>query len=259
MGLGLLLSAATFLATQRESALGARAEIETNRAAELARSGLNVALADLGRQDDTLTRSRRDGTPMRLEMAEGVVVYRIFDEKGKIDINAAPIELLRPMLNAVGQEAGFDAFDAANLADALIANRTRDEATEPKSLYDLLAEAGLTPEMARIAMRYLTAHNFTNKVNPLTAPRTVLSVIPGLGEGDVDEIIARRESGRSMPKTGSATVWLGGEEGPAFTIEAEARLNSGATAKMTALVGGRGLTFRAGRTRFDVLSAHIQR
>jgi general secretion pathway protein K len=259
MGLGLLLAASTFLTTQRDTALTARAEIETSRAVELVKSGINVAMADLGRFGQNITQSRRDGTPTTIQMAEGAVEYRIYDENGKIDVNAAPVELLRPALEAVGNQSGFDAFDASNLTDAIIANRSALEASNGKSLFDLLSSAGLPPATVQIAMRYLTAHNFTPKINPATASRTVLSVIPGLGVGDVEDIIVRRESGRPMPRTGSASVWLSETEGPIFTIEAVSRLHSGAVARMSVVVGGRGLTFRGGRTRFDVLSAHIQR
>ena len=81
-GLALVLGAAAFMSTARQDALQVRIEVETARAGELARSGLNVALADLGRVADDQLTSRRDGTPVRLQMAEGVVTYRIQDESG---------------------------------------------------------------------------------------------------------------------------------------------------------------------------------
>jgi len=255
IGLGLLLAASTFLTDQRQEAMSARAEIEASRAVELARSGLNIALADLGRLEQQGPKTRRDGTPQTISMAEGTVTYRIFDEAGKIDVNQAPIELIRPAMMGVGSVAGFDAFDASNIAEAIIANRGGG----PETLFDTLTTAGLSNSAAQIALRTFSAHNFSNTVNPETAPRTVLNVIPGLGPSDVEEIIQRRETGQGLPRLGTASVWLVAAEGPAYTVEAEAKLATGATATMTALVANQGLTFRGGRAAFKTLSVRIER
>ncbi len=255
VGLGLLMAASAFLTSQRQEAFGARAEIEASRAVELARAGLNVAMADLGRIEQQGPKTPRDGTPMTLEMAEGTVTYRIFDEAGKIDVNEAPVELLRPAFEGIGDQAGFDAFAASNIAEAIIANR----GTGSGDLYETLVRSGLTPRGAQIALRTFTAHNFKREVNPETAPRNVLAVIPGLGPGDVETILDRRGTGQPLPRLGTASVWLIASEGPAFTIEAEAQLRTGATARMTALVASEGLAFRSGRTSYEALSIRIER
>ncbi len=255
VGLGLLMAASAFLTSQRQEAFGARAEIEASRAVELARAGLNIAMADLGRIPEQGPKTRRDGTPTTIEMAEGIVTYRIFDEAGKIDVNHAPVELLRPAFEGIGSAAGFDAFDASNIADAIIANRGNGSG----DLYETLVMAGLTPRGAQIALRTFTAHNFKREVNPDTAPRNVLAVIPGLGPGDVETILERRVTGQPLPRLGTASVWLIASEGPAFTIEAEARLRTGATATMSALVASEGLAFRSGRTAYETLAVRIER
>ncbi|MEL6170140.1 MAG: hypothetical protein AAFR35_15745 [Pseudomonadota bacterium] len=255
MGLGLFLSASAFLVTQRQSALGARAEVEAARAVDLARSGLNVAMADLGRLTETGPKSPRDGRPTTIAMAEGQVTYRIFDEAGKIDINEAPVELIRPAMQAVGQRAGFDAFDASNIAEAIVANRGQQERT----LYQILSDAGLGPRAAEIAMESFTAYNFSRQVNPRTAPVNVLAVIPGLGPGDVEDIISRRRLGQPMPRLGTASIWLAELEGPSFTIVSDATMAGGARARMVALVATEGLSFRGGLTRYEILNVRIER
>ena len=258
MGLGLLLGASAFLSGARQEALGARAEIEATRALELARSGLNMALADLGRIGDGMPVGPRDGTPVELTMAEGKVRYAIRDENGKIDVGNAPVELLRPVLTIVGEEAGFDAFDASNIADALISRR-RSEGGRAASLPDILSDVGLSPEAADVARQYLTTFNFTAQVNPRTAPPAVLAAIPGLGPGDIEDIVVRRQTGRPMPRMGSASVWLVERQGPVYTIDAEATLAGGARAVMSVRVVRRGLSFRGGRMIFDVLETRIVR
>lgn len=258
IGLALLLSVAAFLASSRTEALAVRAEVNATRAVELARSGLNVALADLGRINPDLPVTPRDGTEVTLVMAEGTVTYSIQDEAGKIDVLVAPPELLTPALISIGETAGIDAFDAATITQALQGFlRTPEGGTA--SVYDALTAAGLPRASALTASRYLTTLNFTAQVNPATAPRTVLQAIPGLGPSDVEDILSRRANGQGMPRLGSAAAWLVEVASPVYTIEAEARLGTGGQARLVALVAQRGLSFRGGLMRFDILSVRIVR
>jgi hypothetical protein len=112
---------------------------------------------------------------------------------------------------------------------------------------------------ALVASRYLTTLNFTAQVNPVTAPRIVLAGIPGLGPSDVEDILTRRATGQGMPRLGSAAAWLSESAGPVYTIEAEARLTTGGQARLVAQVAQRGLSFRAGQMRYDILSVRILR
>ena len=258
IGLGLLLAVAAFLAMARQDALAVRAEVNAARASELARSGLNLALADLGRVGSDQIKARRDGTPVTVVMAEGRVTYRIFDEAGKVDILQAPNIMVAPMLVQIGEAEGLDSFDAVNIADAVAALVAEPDGNI-RSVYSALTSAGLDGQTALSASRYLTTLNLTAQVNPLTAPGAVLNAIPGLGPSDVEDIIARRNSNRPLPVLGSAAVWLIAREGPAYTIEAEAELATGGRALMRAQVAQRGLTFRGGLMRFDVLSFDVVR
>lgn len=258
IGLALLLSVAAFLASSRTEALAVRAEVNATRAVELARSGLNVALADLGRSDPNQPVSPRDGTEVTLQMAEGTVTYSIQDEAGKIDVLVAPPELVTPALVKIGESAGIDAFDAASISQALQAFlRTPEGGTA--SVYDALTAAGLPRSSALVASRYLTTLNFNAQVNPLTAPRIVLEAIPGMGISDVEEILSRRSTGQPMPRLGSAALWLLELPSPVYTIEAEAALTTGGRARLVAQVAQRGQAFRGGMMRYDILSVRIVR
>ena len=70
-GLALLLGVSAFMSGARQEALQVRIEVSEARAQALARSGLNIALADLGRVAPDQLRARRDGTPVNVAMAEG--------------------------------------------------------------------------------------------------------------------------------------------------------------------------------------------
>ena len=252
-GLALLLGVSAFMSGARQEALQVRIEVSEARAQALARSGLNIALADLGRVAPDQLRARRDGTPVNVAMAEGRVTYRIMDEAGKVDINFTPPQVLGPVLQSIGSATGVDAFDAVNVAQALEARAMRGT-ERPRSVGDALIAAGLPRQTARTADRYLTTFNFTRQVNPRTAPPVILAAIPGLGPGDVAEILKRRETGDQMPRLGSASAWLAERPGPVYTIEAEATLATGGTARLVALVAARGLAFRGGLMRYDILS-----
>lgn len=259
IGLALLLAVAAFLASARTEALAVRAEVNATRAVELARTGLNVALADLGRIEPGQPITPRDGTEVTLTLAEGTVTYSIQDEAGKIDVLVAPPELLTPALASIGESAGVDAFDAANISQALQAFLRSPEGGGAASVYDALTAAGLPRASALIASRYLTTLNFTAQVNPATAPRIVLAAIPGLGPSDVEDILLRRSTGQGMPRLGSAAAWLVESAGPVYTIEAEANLTTGGQARLLAQVAQRGLAFRGGFMRYDILSVRIVR
>lgn len=252
MGLALLLGAAAFMSNARQEALQARTEVETTRALALARSGLNVALADLGRVEPSQLTTRRDGSPVVLTMAEGEVTYRIHDEGGKVDVNHAPSEVLAPVLASISAEEGIDRFDAVNVAQALEARNIGGNRV--RSVGDALRAAGLSRETARTAERYLTTFNFTSKVNPRTAAPATLAAIPGLGASGAAEIVARREAGETMPRLGSAAAWLAERASMVFTIEADAKLATGGTTRLVAQVASRGLSFRGGLMRYEVLS-----
>jgi len=258
IGLGLLLAVSAYMATVREEALSVRAEVAAVRAHALARSGLNLALADLGRINRDQQITPRDGTPATVQMSEGVVTYRIFDEAGKIDVLRARQSVIAPALVAIGEAEALDSFDAVNIAQT-IETLVREQDGSIRSVYSALTNAGLSGETALAASRYLTTLNFTQAVNPLTAPRAVLAAIPGLGASDVEDIILRRETGRPMPILGAAALYLAEGSGPVFTIEAEATLGTGGSALLRAQVAQQGLSFRGGLMRYEVLSVTVVR
>lgn len=260
MSLGLLLAASSYLATQRQTALSTRAEVETSRAVELARSALNVALADLGRVGDDVPRSPRDGTPIAISMAEGQAIYRIWDEGGKLDVNHAPVQMIGPALQSLGDGQGIDAFDAVTIAQVIVSQRQDANALgDFPSIAIMLSQLGFPQEASLQARRMLTTYSGTAQINPRTASADLLRAVPGVGPSDVSRIIDSRSAGQPLPQLGTAGIWLGGTEGPVYTIEAEGILASGVRVEIVATVAERGISFRRGRTRFDVLGLEILR
>ena len=261
LGVALLTGMAAFLSSARQEAMTARAEIAALRADALARSGLNLALARLAdalgpTEDGAPDPGRampRDGRPVVLEMAEGRVAIRVEDEAGKVDLRHAPPQLLGPVLASLGRSTGIDAFAATNLAQGFGEVNPMGDG-RPMDLALLLRGAGLDARATALAGRHLTLLNGTPKVDPRTASRVVLAAVPGLGPSDVETIVARREGGDALPQLGSANVWLAQRQGPIYTIRVRAELATGGVGRIDAVVGARGLSFREGATRFDVLT-----
>lgn len=249
MGLGLLLAVAGFVGQARLGALSIRAEVETLRAQELARSGLNLALAELTRTVGGENTGARRASVLRYAIAEGQIEVVISDEAGKIDINEAPVELLRPLLE--GLVRGTDAFDANNMAQAIVATR-RDEGLY-STLGALFAQFEIPPAAATALRDVLTVHNYTPRVDPRSAPAQVLAAIPGLSVPEAQEIIRRRRSGASIPRVGTAAVWLAPRSGPVYRLQARAQMAGGITAEVSAMVRSNGLAFGSDKLNFEVL------
>ncbi len=249
MGLGLLLAVTGFVSQSRLGALGIRAEVETLRAQELARSGLNLALAELTRNVGSTSSGIPRANALSYALAEGRVDVTITDEAGKVDINEAPVEILRPLLQGLVQ--GADAFDATNMAQTIVA--TRRDSGLYRTLDTLLIQFDITGPSAAAMRRVMTVHNYTPRVDPRSAPALVLAAIPGLGPAEAAEIIQRRAQGGTLPRFGTAAVWLGPRTGPVYHLRSEARMTGGITAKVTALVRSNGLAFGSDKLRFEVL------
>ncbi|MEO1552193.1 MAG: hypothetical protein AAFR93_17515, partial [Pseudomonadota bacterium] len=254
MAVGLLLGASAFLSSERTDALSLRAEVESAHALLLARNGANIAMAELAARPRAIV---PDGTWTTVQGLDGTLRYAIQDEAGKLSMAQAPVELLRPALIEASRGLGSDAFDAANVAEAIIARRDRAVPLELVSVATILRSLGLTQGAAERAARVLSPFHFGRHVNPMTAPPEVLAVIPGLGPSDVTDIVTRRQTGQPMPRFGTASVWLNVEEGPVYTILAEGVAPSGYRVRMEVLVADVGTSFRTGRDQFSVLRARV--
>ncbi|MEO0426931.1 MAG: hypothetical protein AAF160_05735 [Pseudomonadota bacterium] len=258
LGVALALAASGFLSDTRRASYRVRAEVGTAAAMEMARSALNLALADLARPKGT-NRNPRDGTATSMVVPGGTVRFSIRDEKGKIDLNRTRPSFLAAALAQLGGR-GLDALDHASLADRLLkAARDAREAGTAPSLAELLADVGLAPEVAARASLVMTLHSYTARVNPQTAPAEVLSAVPELNADEVAGILDARRYREPLPSLGRAQGAFIQSEGPVYSIHATGRTEAGITATMTAMVMAEGRTLRTGRMRFRVLEMRIAR
>jgi general secretion pathway protein K len=114
----LALLAATLSITARSQAVLLRSNADRLMARELAMAAIDLGIGDVIRPKSD-RRIPRDGRIVSLSLATGQASIAIQDESGKLDLNAAPIETLKPLFINIGKEAGLDAFAASTIAEKL--------------------------------------------------------------------------------------------------------------------------------------------
>jgi general secretion pathway protein K len=193
----LAVIAASFASSARTEGQLALNMVENAKAEALADGAVHRAV--LGLADLDLERVwRSDGTPYRLDYGEGGVTIRIYDEDAKVDLNAAPPELLAGVLGLVGLEAE----QAETLAERIVDYRDEDDQPEPKGAEDpdyeaagqsngaidrpLLTEAellgvlGMSEALYRRLRPWVTVHSGAEGIDPTRAAPEILRSIPGM-------------------------------------------------------------------------------
>jgi general secretion pathway protein K len=239
------LVAASFL---RETRLGtnlARNITENAKAEALAEAGIQRAMVGL-LDPDPVTRWRADGTAYDFALGDGMVVVRIEDEGGKVDLNRAPASILLALLEA----AGVDSESARALADAIYDFRDADherraagaedadylaaglEAGAKDAPFDdteeLMQVLGMTREIHVAISPYVTVYSRRGgRINLLTAPEFVLRAIPNLKPEQLEKILADRVDDTRLGRARADVVTVRAEAvtrgGGAFIREAVLR------------------------------------
>ncbi len=146
-----------------------------------------------------------DGGLQKLELDDIRVWVALQDESGKIDLNAAPVELLSGLFIA----AELDSADADALADAIMDWRDDDDLRRlngaedddylalgradgaKDALFEKIEELqlvlGMTPDIYRRVKGSVTVLNGLPGINQLYAPRLALLALPGADAGTVDQ------------------------------------------------------------------------
>ena len=203
-----------FSGDARTELLVARNHYESASARAIADAG--VSLAILGILDPAPEAQwPADGRVREVSYADGTIRIRIQDEGGKIDLNAAPPELLAGLLSTAG---GLSAGDAGNLAQAIDAYRqaqqqadapvtgrgalrtmVRRQANAFRVIEDLRLVPGVTREIYGRIAPFITTYSGVGDVDPLTAPPQVLRSLPGVNVGEVEAFLAARAQQGPIP------------------------------------------------------------
>ena len=239
----LAVLAAGFAADTRGEARQARNLLENARAQALAEAGMSLAVVGLLDRNPA-TQWPADGTPRDVAFDGGHLHIVIQDEGGKVNLNTAAPELLAGLLTRVGvAPAQRDA-----VVDAIVTHRLQAEgaAQAPNSVALVAGEAppafeavdelrllpGVTRAVFDAASPYLTVFSRAGRINPLTAPRTVLLALPNVNPQEVDATLAARAA-IAAGQTSTAIPFLTGVD--RFIVRTTSRA---ATVTVTATTAG---------------------
>jgi general secretion pathway protein K len=218
------------------------------RARTMADSG--VALAIVGFLDQNPgTQWATDGAKRIVPFEGGTITVSIQDEAGKVNLNAAPAEMIDGLLTILG----FDSDVRTPFIEAILARRKEFAATtlnglergfsddndrlSPASvsfrtLNELRTLTGITRKTYDRIVPFVTVFSQTARINPLTAPREVLLALPGVKSGEVDAVLTARTAlaeGRtsvSMPLLTGVERYAGRTALKAVSITSIARTES---------------------------------
>jgi general secretion pathway protein K len=250
--------AGAFMISTRTEVRVAQNMVGQAQAKALADAGVQRAIAGL-LAPEAERRWVADGRVYAWDFAGGRVDIAIEDEGGKVDLNAAPIELMAGLFRS----AGIPAPKAQALADAIADWRDEDELRRADGAEDADYRAaglaygtpdrpleanevlqnilGVTPDIYRRVAPWVTVYSRGSGVNPATAPRTVLAAVPNITEADIDAILAAR--GLDLRAANAALLrfqvyarYLSRPTAEAFTVRAAGRHQGGAVFVREAVV-----------------------
>lgn len=175
----------------RTGHLQGRVETRQLQGEAVARAGLEYAVWRLNHAEPAL-RWHPDGRPYRWEYDGVQVEVRITDERGRVDLNRAPPQLLQALLQSLGTDPGR----AAALAAAIVDWRDADDTPGPgaagdaayaaagrpygakdapfESPAELLQVLGIEPDDYRRLRPYVTVHS------GLPQPEAAFAALPVL-------------------------------------------------------------------------------
>lgn len=272
----LTIMATTLTLNSRSLGLQTRNILEAAQTRHAAEGGIKLALASL-----SLPVTQRpwlaDGSPYQIPLDDMQIWVALFDDSGKIDLNAAGPELLDGLLRVAEVEDGL----RHQLVDAIQDWRDRDDLRRLNGAEDddyialglddgakdgpfetveeLQRVLGMTRDIYRRIHHSLTVSSRRNSINPLYAPRQVLLALPDVDEAQIDQFIDARhqnfEAGLPPPDSEFLPPRFISGNGPSvnYTIHTEARLDTGGRSRMEAVVSWQRGSFTIGDIKPAIL------
>ncbi len=267
----LTVVAGAFSTAMRTEAHLARNRLERAQAYYAAESGIDAAAFALQGGTDPTNPWPTDGSVRELRTAQGIVRITVREETGRIDLNAAPPELLDGLLATEGIEESA----RAALVDAILDWRDPDSLRRLHGAEDqdyelaglpyrakdapfdnveeLLLVAGMTPALYRKLAPALTVYSGRPGINPAAAPPEVLRAVPGVDSAEVERFVdaravSERDGGPAPRLTSLRQELFSHEPVDTYTVSAQARVSGGASATVMATLrlganrGGAGYT-----------------
>jgi general secretion pathway protein K len=203
-----LLAAGVAADTSSETVI-AHNRLDSAKARAHADSGVVLAIARL-LAPDPAGRPTADGQTENFRVGSDTVAVSIADEGGKIDLNAAPLDLI----GGLADELGIDPTMRAALVSGIAARRQAFAAAHSDAVASFYVSGGadpggldaqpfadtselsLIPGMTRAAaarlLPYVTVYSQRPTINPMTAARETLLAVPGISPQEIDFFLTTR-------------------------------------------------------------------
>lgn len=193
-----------------------------------------------------------DGTAAKFSFGGGELSVSIQSERGKVDLNKAPLSFLKGILREAGMtrekadslgdsiadwrdEDSFRRLNGAEAQDYRSAKLTFEPTNAPfRTVAELQQVVGVDPILFKRLSPLFTVHSFIEKIAPNYAPRSVLAAIPGVNMMEVESLVAVRENNKYtelntlLPALSGVSEWISKGSGSVYTIKGSAILPSGA-------------------------------
>ena len=243
----LTIIASTVAYQSRSSLQMTKNRIDALKVRQAAEGAILVTAADLVNAPESLG-NFRGGTYGRFEVDKINVEISLFDESGKIDLNTAPVQILRALL----LEIGLDEKSSVRVANAIIDWRDEDDSVREGGAEDaqyyaaglqygsrdgffrrkeeLTLVYGVTPQIYAAISPHVTVYTQDFGVNlALASPlvQRAVSNASGLEESSIneeDDFFADAEEFSSL------------SGGYIYTIEARAKNSNGVTKRYSAII-----------------------
>jgi len=211
----LTVIAGSFIVERRTEMLVVSNSVSMARAEAIADAGVQRAVFEIYRNDNSPDAWKRDGTRYSMTFENTPVTVEIRDESAKIDINPAYEPLLRGLLVS----SGLPDDEASRVLDAILDWRDPDDLKRPngaeapdynaagllykpangpfQAIEELQLVLGMRPEIYRRIAPFITVYSRAPGVNTQLASREVLLSLPGATTEAVDEYLGRREAARA--------------------------------------------------------------
>lgn len=237
----LALQVSLFNLTVRDAASLGSNELAMARGEALAAAGVELAAAHL-LDSDQERRWQATGRARVVQFGGATLQIIVTDEAGRLDVNEAKEELLAAALRSHAPSASALAQWVERILDWRDTDEDRRlngaEAPDYKRAglgygprngpflhpIEIGRVLGVPPEVAQVLAGRLTAHGVEGKINPLSASRETLMMLPGVSAGEVENALrlAQRPGDNLqavMDVLGSVKDWLTAQTGPAYRIE----------------------------------------
>lgn len=227
------------------------------KAETLAEGGVYLALDELLSSGSQL-RAHADGHAREVALDSGKLDISVMDVAGRIDLNAAPPELIAGLLRV----GGASAETADKLADRIADWRDADNTPRPNgaeqsdyagseppvhvsngpflTAEEVMRVPGMTLDLWSAIGDSLTVASRRPGVNPMFASRKTLLALPGMDEGTADAILKARDGG-SMADLANlvpaeSRLYLTGGPSNIFAVRVRVQIEQGAVYVLDALV-----------------------